>query len=191
MTLKIEEVDGNLYHEYGGQCQPQRVYIEVDCDTETMGADYDAEIGGGVPASVWHHRVIRYYLPSPCITDFGINKIMEAIKPMVEKLLETYSCDWDGSNHVGSYDEDLASDIEREIEDLAVNTPWPLIVMDAGDYFQDETNDMAKRVKDGQSTIEEIRAEIDAEDTTPAGDDMILTHIDSYIQEIQDLADES
>jgi len=187
MTVKITEVEGNLYRQYPMQCQAQPVYIEVNLAACTMTADYNAEIGNGVPAEVWNKHTIWFYLPSPCIAGHGINKIMAEITPKVAELLDSYRSVYNGNNYVGVYDEDLASEIERRVEDLAANTAHPIHVMDAGDWFEGSTVEFVEDIRSGKRTLDDIRVVVESEDETPNYDELILTGKDAYIEELTEL----
>lgn len=49
-----------LYHRYPGQNKPQDAYIELDCRTGELSADWNAEVGGGVPEAVYFGHIRRF-----------------------------------------------------------------------------------------------------------------------------------
>ena len=49
-----------LYHHYDGQFEAQTAYVELDLRDGELRADWDAEVGNGVPADVWHGLRRRY-----------------------------------------------------------------------------------------------------------------------------------
>ena len=64
-----------LWRQYDGQLTTQPAFIEFDSRDNTLTADYCGEVGGGVPADVWHG--IRWRLPiSPQLTCSEINTLL-------------------------------------------------------------------------------------------------------------------
>jgi len=89
-TVSITNATDHLYCMYPLQQRPQGTYIEMDLRDGTMTADYDGEIGGGVPESVWNGDVIRLPLPTPELTASKINEIMEGIVDDAQELVNAY-----------------------------------------------------------------------------------------------------
>ena len=114
MTIEIIELDelDSLYHRYPNQINPQPCYLELDPEERTVKADWDGEIGGAAPMSVWHKRKYRYSIP--ILTATAANHLMRALLPLLEKVCAAYSCEWDGSNYVGKLDLDPQETIELE-----------------------------------------------------------------------------
>lgn len=104
-----------LYRHYDGQSEPQGAYIALDLEDSTMWADYNAEIGNGVPASVYHGRTRRYSIP--LLTAAAANRVMAELRPLAERIVAGSDIDWDGSNMVASLNEDARA-AEDELENL-------------------------------------------------------------------------
>ncbi|TMZ67395.1 hypothetical protein EMG21_28710 [Klebsiella pneumoniae] len=104
-----------LYHHYQGQTEPQPCYIELDLSERTLLADYNAEIGNGIPMRVYHGLVRRY--PIPALTAEAANRVMEQIRPLAERICSDSEEIWDGSNHVARIGDDAAA-AEAEIRRL-------------------------------------------------------------------------
>jgi hypothetical protein len=108
VDITIIEIDLNnpnyLHFQYQGQCNPQPCYIELDCENEEMTADYNSEIGNGVPGKVWHDRILRFSIP--CINSEAANALMKSLLPLAEKIVDGYECIWNGSNHIGTFTEE-------------------------------------------------------------------------------------
>lgn len=112
---KLDESDANqLYVRYDQQTQPQKSYIELDCETGEMIADYNGEIGNAVPESVWHNRRLRWYFPSPP-TAKTANKIMEQITPLAQRVLAGYDTDYDNQTNRQGH---LADDAQRAADKI-------------------------------------------------------------------------
>ncbi|MFJ7418008.1 hypothetical protein ACIQXD_05265 [Streptomyces uncialis] len=101
-----------LCRQYSGQSQPQPAYIELDLREGTLLADYDSEVGSGVPAAVYHGFERRYSIP--LLTGGAANRSMRELAQLADRILADWEETWDGSNHVAVLGED-AQAAEAEI----------------------------------------------------------------------------
>lgn len=134
-TITVTEVEGDALHrQYRGQGAPQPCFVELDCDTDTLSAAYNPEIGNGVPVAVWHNRAVRW--PIPALTAESANGLLAEILPEAERVLAGYECVWDGHNHVGRYTEDAREAIEAVQSQSDRDWDGQTIeVWDAGDWY--------------------------------------------------------
>lgn len=107
--------DDELWRHYDGQSDSQDCYIELHLRGETMHATYNAEIGNGVPGSVYHGFDRRYGIP--VLTGEAANELMERIAPLADRILADWDEHWDGNNMKARLGED-AEAAEEEIESL-------------------------------------------------------------------------
>ncbi|MGW1189261.1 hypothetical protein [Streptomyces sp. NPDC002559] len=110
-----------LFCHYSGQSEAQSAYIELDLREGALLADYDSEIGGGCPFSVFHGFDRRYTVP--VLTAEAANRVMREIAPLAERILADWEEEWDGNNMVARLGEDAAA-AEEEIE-AALGTGHP------------------------------------------------------------------
>lgn len=104
-TVTIVEVEGNALHrQYAGQSAPQPCYVSLDCDSGTLSASYNAEIGNGVPFAVYHGREQRWSIPA--LTADAANSLLAEIAPFAERMVAGYERVWDGHNHVAVFSDD-------------------------------------------------------------------------------------
>jgi hypothetical protein len=105
-----------LYHRYPSQTTEQRAYVELD-ENGTVTADWDGEIGGGVPSHVWHGRTRRYSVPSN-VSGRALAGLLrsERVLSLLERVYEGLEIVWDGSNHVGRLTDD-ACEADSELAD--------------------------------------------------------------------------
>lgn len=133
-TIIISEV-GDLYLRYRGQTSPQPCYVELDCESETLSAEVDGSIGPGTPFRVWHGRAIRWSIPA--LTESAAEGLLLDLIPLAQRIVDGYSCEWDGSNHVGKLTE-AAAEAAEAIRDLC-DRNWSegevLSVWDARDWY--------------------------------------------------------
>lgn len=101
-----------LHRHYPGQTEPQDCFIALDIRDGHMWADYNPEVGNGVPADVWHGLVRRYDIPP--LTAQAANRVMEEIRPLAERIFTDSEEVWDGSNHVARLGDDAVA-AEEEI----------------------------------------------------------------------------
>jgi hypothetical protein len=94
----------DLHQHYRGQTSPQPCHVSLACDTGTLTADFDGIIGSGVPSHVYHGRTLRWSIP--CLTADAANALLDEVIPIAKRIVAGYSCEWDGNNHVGAYDDD-------------------------------------------------------------------------------------
>lgn len=150
-TLSINYADTNnptaLACQYSGQHRPQRAFIALNLDDGTMWADYDGEIGNGVPESVWHGVVRRYLFPADTIpTTDAANRIMDEIAPLAQTVLDNSSTSYNNNgNYVGGVNDagrEAEEGIEQELgSGLDESESECVGIIDAGDWWYTLTDD--------------------------------------------------
>ncbi|MTE20227.1 DUF1870 family protein [Streptomyces sp. TRM43335] len=115
MSVRIIECTDptELYRHYDGQSEPQDAYIELDTQSETLSATYNAEIGNAIPFSVHYGLDRRYRIP--ILTAAAANRVMREIAPLADRIIAGTETEWDGSNTVARLDDDALA-AEEEIE---------------------------------------------------------------------------
>lgn len=151
-----------LYCQYERQTEPQPCYIELDCQTGTLHASYNAEIGNAIPFSVYHGHDRRYGIP--CLTADAANELMEEILPLAQRVVDGYSRHWDGNNHVARMTDD-ADAAEQEIEDiinaLSVDETNGVTGRSAGDWMSGGDCPVTADMTDDE--LEAIASQLDDE----------------------------
>ena len=109
-----------VLHTYPQQCQPQGAYITVCSDGEVY-ADWNAEIGSAVPATVWHGVDMRFSI-HPELTVADLDELFEELAPLLEELHKEHSVSHDGSNLVGRVTEE-GQELSDQIERICIE--WP------------------------------------------------------------------
>jgi len=122
--MKIKKLSEEIFELYAGQGMPQPCHIEIDWQRETISADYNPEIGGGVPADVWDNR--RTWIRIPLLRHQAINEIMEAIKPVANRLAGMDPAERS----------EAITDLEADVDTLVYeNESEMLPIMDAADWL--------------------------------------------------------
>ncbi|WP_331756644.1 hypothetical protein [Streptomyces sp. NBC_01568] len=110
-----------LHRHYSGQSESQNAYIELDLKEGSLLADFDSEVGDGVPFSVYHGFERRYAIP--VLTGASANRLMADLAPLAERILADWEEHWDGSNMVARLGAD-AQEAEELIEErLGIHLP--------------------------------------------------------------------
>ena len=109
ITLKINTLRGEiapLYSRYAGQTSAQDAYVEMDEDG-IVRADYSGEIGGGIPFSVYHGRIIRWGVSNTVRGDVLADYLeSDETIALLERVEAGQSIEWDGNNNRGKLDDD-------------------------------------------------------------------------------------
>lgn len=186
-TMEIQEVTESLYHKYPQQHQPQDCYVELDCDSETLTADWNGEIGNGVPFNVWHYRTLRWAIP-PLKID-AANALLERLAPLCQEIIDGYDTRWDGNNWVGDYTDEamMARDQVAEIC-LDADQDWDNMekVWDVRDWFEYADLPINSNTEDDrlEELAEEYEAEIETQGETVNGD--ILEYLTEHRDYLRD-----
>jgi hypothetical protein len=127
---------------YDRQTTRQPCFVELDCQTGTLTARYNPEIGNAIPCSVWHGHEQRWDIP--CLTADAANELMDDITPLAQRVLDGYSSEWDGSNHVAHFTADAhaaSEEIAETIDAINVSEDNGVSCWDAGDWLNSSTVD--------------------------------------------------
>lgn len=118
-----------VYHHYPQQTSAQPAYIEMDEDGDVR-VDWDGEIGGAVPMSVWHGRTMRWTIPNS-LTGRALADFLQRadVQALLDRVAEGHSVAWDGHNHVGRLTDD-GRDASDSLERLCAR------VWEESDYAQ-------------------------------------------------------
>lgn len=107
-----------VHRQYARQDEPQPAYISLDCRNGSVEADYNGEIGNAVPLEVHHGHVLRFDI-SPYASSGNINAALRQYRPQFQRIVNGYSEQWDGSNHIARYSPDaeaaIAELMDREL----------------------------------------------------------------------------
>jgi hypothetical protein len=187
--VEILHIDGNgvaLYQQYKGQSSPQPCYIELHCESRTLTADSNPEIGNGVPVYVWHHRILRWNIPA--LTDDACNSLLDELAEDAKIVCDGYTCEWDGHNHIGVYTQ-AAEEAQERIGAYIDAQHWTahdtVEIWDAADWYVDSstTDDLGITA----TTTDEQLAEIATrEDQAASADGYTVEGILEHLTAIRD-----
>ena len=191
MTVKIISVkdDTELFCHYARQSEPQKCFIALDLENGQLWADYNAEIGNAVPEAVWNGRTLRF--PAPCMTAAGMNRLMDEIAPLADRVLAGSEIEWDGNNHVGKLDEDAqdASDeIERICDELEPASSETVTEWDACEFYDAVKDELGVTADSTDAELEALAEELEEEDSIDegTGGPMVLNGTLEFLQSIRD-----
>lgn len=86
-------------YQYPGQFRLQPAYFELTEDSDIVTPEFDSEIGGAIPFSVYYGRDRRYYF-DPSINRRDVNRLGRELMPLLERVRAGLSVEWDGNNYV-------------------------------------------------------------------------------------------
>lgn len=114
-----------LYRKYDGQLMPQPAYISIDVATGKIDADYSGEIGGAVPARVWH-GIERRHAINPFAEGIALAAFLqtEPFTVLAQRIVDGSDEEWDGSNWIGTLNDDAAA-AEEELAALIASEFHP------------------------------------------------------------------
>jgi hypothetical protein len=108
--MKIEIKDGPQYCRYPNQLYPQPTYVEIDPAEGLVTYGFNAEIGTGVPLSVWHKHILRVPV-GPCVSGGAVKEALDTT--LIDRIIAGHSVQWDGNNHVGRLTEDAQEALQN------------------------------------------------------------------------------
>jgi hypothetical protein len=152
-TVTVRELDAAdvtvLYCHYDRQTEPQGCFVSLSLETGRLWASYDPEIGGGIPASVYHQRTLQW--PIPRLTAEAANRLLRELVPLAERVLGGAGIEWDGQNRVGELTcpaRQAADEIGERCEELLQDAYADSDVItecSAGDWFVHVSREETRR----------------------------------------------
>ena len=108
--IKITACRGRLIHQYSGQINPQRRYIEIDRNGG-LHIDWNAEVGNAVPADVYHG--IRLRITGEWRSKKSARDFIARHKENFQRVIDGMGERWNGSNHVGTLTDDARDALDQ------------------------------------------------------------------------------
>lgn len=93
-----------LFRHYHGETSSQETFLSIDLRDGEVTCGYNPEIGNSVPASVYHHAVLRLDLPTVLATEHANALLTEAL-PIAQRIIDGSSVQMDrNGNEAGRFD---------------------------------------------------------------------------------------
>lgn len=191
MTKSIKIITDNLtgsaaplYFQYGGQCQPQPAYIEIDPrgDEITVTADYDGNIGGGCSSDQWYNLTCSISCPGGVLGSALISHLeSDDFKKDVLELCDGYEDIHNGSNWIGTWNED-ARDIDQSMEN-DLHCLECAEVYDGDEWISDSVNFFDEDGEPCDYAYQAKTATFDKIKITTENLDSLVSDAESYIDE--------
>lgn len=165
-----------IYVKYPSQSNAQNAFIQLDCRNEVLRAGYNPEIGSGVPFDVHYGHLRRYDVPAD-VNGESLKEFMNSVevKELCERVIDGYSSEWNGNNHVAELDDD-AQEAEAELEELVENAfdyeGDRIAVWDIGEWLDAGFDDVDAYTSDAEleETVEFIVSDADDQNVELEGD---------------------
>jgi len=198
MNIKTESLRGYgfpVYLHYSNE-NPQGAFIAVALDEEEVWADSNAEIGNGVPASVWH-GVVRRIPISPFCDGDALADFMESdeARALIQRMLDGATVKRDQSyNWTGQLSDD-AREAEDELSRLALEVRQN-VVWSAEEYLDGVRHEYIGKYRTLlQAGKVDVRAEaeqIEADNPTDGdGTTLMLRKVEGFVERcIQEAGEE-
>lgn len=193
-NLNIHFADDNgtrapLFHQYPVQMQPQPAFLEFEPDDDseepTLTADWNAEIGNGVPSNVFNRKVLRWSIPAN--TDRQRLIELSEHSPLVDalnKIRAGYDCDPYAG---GTYTEE-ASEAIYEVERIFDSLLTTVSVWLADEWISQAEIDIQELIKAG--SVETYASLCDSPDADQVviGDlsEAVAKQLERYLESIDD-----
>ena len=110
--IEITYVHGcALYRRYPGQSSPQPCYVDLDCATGALGASYNPNIGDAATPREYFGHVQSWRIP--CLREKAANALLDEIAPLAARVVAGYASEWDGHNHIATFEADAKAAIDE------------------------------------------------------------------------------
>lgn len=179
MSITVVHVESEknapLYHKYERQSSAQPAFISLDLEDQELRADWNSEIGNGIPMDVYLGHTRRFRIPSD-LSKTAINNLLDEIKPLAEKVLSGYESYWDGNNHqarLNDVAEEALEAIERVCEDMEYSHDDRVQTYDVEEWFEHENGHISNMIEDGMS-VDDIAETLWKESQDEAGSNISL-----------------
>lgn len=96
------------------------VYLDPESDPPRVWTE--GHVGtAATPFSVWHHRAVELPVGAePCTVGEDLQRFLTGIEDLLLALVECYQgSEWDGSNHIGQWDDERQVELLEQIRDEA------------------------------------------------------------------------
>jgi len=125
------------------------------------------------------------------MTAAGMNRLMDEIAPLADRVLAGSEIEWDGNNHVGKLDEDAqdASDeIERICDELEPAPSETVTEWDACEFYDAVKDELGVTADSTDAELEALAEELEEEDSIDdgTGGPMVLNGTLEFLQSIRD-----
>lgn len=94
------------------------IHLYIDPEEKTVTTDTNDFRQVGIPADIFNNKIIYFILPYNVDASL-LKNWLETDKELIEminNLIESYECCWDGNNYVGGYDVDIETSIKYYID---------------------------------------------------------------------------
>ena len=177
-----------LYHHYDGQFEAQTAYVELDLRDGELRADWDAEVGNGVPADVWHGLRRRYGIINILTTE-EINTLLTELAPIAQRIVDGTCVHNDGLQDRPVLSEQAQAAEEALTEECAGAETQSNGVVDASAWFGPQEDAHAHPVVDkviAESTDEQLSALVEEAQLDGRIDGWTITELSEYFEERRD-----
>ena len=140
LLFELDDIpDADNYNKHSCGITHAKIQISLDNAGNISVSMYQQDGQGGTAADEFYSRDGIYFVFDPSGTNETpdaeeLEQMVKENKDLFVSLMESWDIDWDGQNHVGSFDDSIYSEIKQLINALPP-TKWQTYY--AGEYFVD------------------------------------------------------
>ncbi|SHL09120.1 hypothetical protein [Alicyclobacillus tolerans] len=136
----IKDQKAPVYMHYQGQYSAQPAFIALD-EYGNVSADYESEVGSGMPESVYHRRTLRFPIAPNCSGEMIYQAVIKAMHDL-QFLHDEHVVEHDGHNWVEYLSSDAAYSTQDKLHSFFAETCCGDIdIYDAPDDFFNDCSD--------------------------------------------------
>jgi len=128
-----------LYCKYANELQPKPAYISLNPESRTIDADYNGEIGNGIPCSVFNGKAYRWKIPAD-LPAASVLSFVDEHSAFFDAVCDGYAEVYDGCNYVGRLNDEAqrANEfLDRLTEELQASEDR-ISVCDTAEYIREQ-----------------------------------------------------
>jgi hypothetical protein len=99
---------------YARQHNPQPLSLNINGDTHAVSIEHDPNIGSGCSPDQWHNIELMFDLPITILTEQEAAEIIQELRPLIDKLLDSYERYYNGNNYVGKWGGDAIDELHEK-----------------------------------------------------------------------------
>ena len=103
-----------------------RVVLRLDFETGHVDAYEQHQAVNGTPEREWHGHARTWYLRAGAFSSEALATFAGETSALRAEIVASYTCEWNGNNHIGSVDPDLVEKFDVLVEGIEPTPVWEL-----------------------------------------------------------------
>lgn len=129
VKVNKDSIEGHDYNRARSECDSSNWQHEIYLSEDGV-VDVYTVYGSGTPGTVWHNRdIVLCSVPDGTAIVAPLVEEIEGLLPLLQEIHDGHTVAWNGSNHVGRWDEEIQDKLETVWEQLrfylhSESLPW-------------------------------------------------------------------